>query len=74
MNNHARRPALGEIVHWTPPGGDGARCRAAIVTELGVGSDGRQTALHVFTRTGSFTVDAHHDEDAAAETFHFEGH
>ena len=72
MNNHARRPALGELVHWTSP--DGARCRAAIVTELGVGPDGRQTALHVFCRTGSFTVDAAHDEDAAAETFHFEGH
>jgi hypothetical protein len=69
VNNHARRPALGEMVHLVA---EGTRCRAAIVTEVGVGGDGRQTALTVFVRGGLLLVDATHDEDASDGTWHHE--
>lgn len=75
MNNHARQPAIGEVVHFRQAGRSGARCRAALVTEQRVGMDGRQTALTVFVRGGFFFVDATHNEDADDDTWHHEcGH
>lgn len=70
MNNHARQPAIGEVVHYRR-----GSCKAALVTEQRVGPDGRQTALTVFVRGGFFFVDATHNEDADDDTWHHEcGH
>jgi len=75
VSNPARRPALGEDVHYqsygTPDGTYAPTCRTAKVTQ--VCSQQGACSLIVFNPTGIFIhQDLPHDEDRQPGTWHFE--
>lgn len=73
MSNPARRPYLGESIHYQARGSlDGQYppvCRAAIITEV---HEGNTAAVTVFNPTGVFLhQDLEHNEGRAPGSWHF---
>lgn len=74
VSNPARKPFLGEDIHYrsygTPGGEYSAVCRTAKITE--VGEDPGRVSLIVFNPTGVFLQEnLKHDEERAGGTWHF---